>query len=66
MNEKLITPSYWLLFIVTPAIIFGIAIDLLGYSIWVLLAAIIILLIIGEFGLKKWASLWLPKDSEHL
>jgi len=57
MNKKLIVPSYWLLFIVIPAVIAGVVVIELSLSKWVLAVAIVILLIVGEHGLRVWAKI---------
>jgi len=56
MNEKYITPSYWFLFIVLPAIIVGGVVVALSMPVWALAVAIFILVIVGEHGLRKWAT----------
>ena len=56
ISEKLIAPSYWALFIILPCLIIGIVIVKYSISKWVLIAAIIILLVVGEHGLRLWIN----------
>ncbi|MCG7994116.1 MAG: hypothetical protein JAZ06_01685 [Candidatus Thiodiazotropha taylori] len=54
ISEKYIVPSYWVLFILLPCSIIGIVIVEYSISKWVLIAAIIVLLVVGEHGLRLW------------
>ena len=64
ISEKFIVPSYWLLFIFFPAMLFGVLVVSLSLPKWLIAVAIVVLLIIGDHGLRKWASLWFRKGSE--
>lgn len=54
MNEKHVTPSYWVLFIALPAIIAGVIVNTFKFPLWLWAVFIVLLLIVGEHGLKKW------------
>ncbi len=54
MNEKYVTPSYWVLFIALPAIIAGVIVITFKIPLWLWAVFIVLLLIVGEHGLKKW------------
>jgi len=54
MNEKCITSSYWLLFMVLPAVISGGAVVIFSMPKWALAIVIVFFLLAGEHGLRKW------------
>lgn len=54
MNEKHVTPSYWVLFIALPAIIAGVIVITFKFPLWLWAVFIVLLLIVGEHDLKKW------------
>ena len=63
MKEEYIAPTYWLLFIVLPTVVAcGIVVT---HSIpkWVLAVVIALLLVVGEHGLRKWATIVAPENS---
>ncbi|WP_185231690.1 hypothetical protein [Teredinibacter franksiae] len=57
ISEKLVVPSYWALFIILPSSILGIATVAYSTSIWIFVAAIVVLLILGEHGIRWWSKL---------
>ncbi|KNC66323.1 hypothetical protein [Pseudoalteromonas ardens] len=58
MEEKYITLSYWVLFIIIPALIVGVAVYIYSLSMWVLAGVTFCLFIAGEHGLRAWAKYW--------
>jgi hypothetical protein len=56
IRQKYIAPSYWILFIIFPSLVAGITTVRYSISKWALAAVIIFLLVIGERGLRWWAS----------
>jgi hypothetical protein len=56
-KEKLIVPSYWLLFIFIPLIVIGSTVIHFQYPKWILILIGIVLLWGGEHGIRKWAAL---------
>ena len=54
INKKYIVPSYWALFILLPAFIIGCLVVFKLVSKWCLVLSIILLMIVGEHGLRWW------------
>jgi len=66
LKEKLIVPSYWLLFIFLPLIVVGSVILHFQYPKWVLAVVGLAVLLSGEYGLRKWAALFTkPEGSQR-
>ncbi len=66
LKEKLIVPSYWLLFIFLPLIVAGSFILHFQYPKWVLAVIGLVVLLGGEHGLRKWARLFTkPEDTQR-
>ena len=68
LKEKLIMPSYWLLFIFLPLFVIGSVVIHFQYPKWVLAPVGLVLLWGGEHGIRRWAALFAkavkPKSEE--
>ena len=54
--NNLVVGSYWVLFIIAPALLITILVITFSQSKLVIALSIVILLIAGEHGIRKWAS----------